>query len=74
MLPGPLRRRVGIRAGDSLDVSVESGQIVLIPSNRRPYKVKIVNDTVTGFPVLTSDAKAPQLTSKEVEEILASFP
>ena len=74
VLPGPLRRRLGIRAGDPLDVNVESGRIVLTPRRNRPHQVKIVTDPVTGFPVLSAGPNAPALTSKEIEEILASFP
>jgi AbrB family looped-hinge helix DNA binding protein len=74
VLPGPLRRRLGIRAGDPLEVKVESGRIVLTPHKRRTPKVKIVTDPVTGFPVLDAGPDAPVLTCKEVEDILANFP
>jgi len=74
VLPGPLRRRLDIRAGDPLDANVEDGRIVLTPRKRRPYRVKIVTDPNTGLPALSAGPKAPKLTSKEVEEILASFP
>jgi AbrB family looped-hinge helix DNA binding protein len=74
VLPGPLRRRLGIQAGDPLEVNVESGRIVLTPRPRRPHQVKIVTDRVTGLPVLSVGPDAPELSSKEVEEILASFP
>jgi AbrB family looped-hinge helix DNA binding protein len=74
VLPGPLRRRLGICAGDPLEVRVQSGEIVLTPSKRRARSIKIVSDPVTGFPVLSAGLKAPALSSKEVEEILASFP
>ena len=74
VLPGPLRRRLGIRAGDPLEVNVEAGRIVLTPQRRRPRPAKIVTDPVTGLPVLSAGADAPALSSKEVEEILASFP
>ena len=74
MLPGPLRRRLGIRAGDPLDVNVESGRIVLTPRRDRPRKVRIVTDPVTGLPVLSAGPDAPALSSREVEEILANFP
>jgi len=74
VLPGPLRRRLGIRAGDPLDVNVESGRIVLTPRRNRPHQAKIVTDLVTGLPVLSAGPGAPVLTSKEIEEILASFP
>jgi len=74
VLPGPLRRRLGIRAGDPLDINVESGRIVLTPQRQRPRQAKIVTDPVTGLPVLAAGPNAPALSSKEVEEILASFP
>ena len=74
VLPGPLRRRLDIRAGDPLEAEIENGRIVLTPRRKRPHPVKLITDPVTGLPVLSAGPKAPQLTSKEVEEILASFP
>jgi len=74
VLPGPLRRRLGIRAGDSLDVNVESGRIVLTPRGKRPRRVKIVTDPVSGIPVLSAGPDAPVLSSREVQEILTNFP
>ena len=74
VLPGPLRRRLDIRAGDPLDAHVENGRIVLTPLNHGPHRVKFVTDPVTGLPALSAGPKAPALTSKEVKEILASFP
>jgi AbrB family looped-hinge helix DNA binding protein len=74
VLPSPLRRRLGIREGDPLEIDVESGRIVLTPRKQRPPQAKIVTDPVTGLPVLSVGPNAPALSSKEVEEILASFP
>jgi AbrB family looped-hinge helix DNA binding protein len=74
VLPGPLRRKLGIRAGDALTAKIEDGRIVLIPQKKRPHKIKIVKDPITGFPVLSPGPNAPILTSKEVREILAGFP
>lgn len=74
VLPASLRRKLGIRAGDSLQAKIEAGRIILIPRNRGRYKTKIVRDPVTGFPVLSAGQDAPMLTSKEVHEILADFP
>ena len=74
VLPGPLRRRLGIQAGDPLDVNVESGRIVLTPRRGGRLQVKIATDPVTGLPVFSAGPDAPVLSSKEVEEILASFP
>jgi AbrB family looped-hinge helix DNA binding protein len=74
VLPGPLRRRLGIREGDPLDVNVESGRIVLTPRKKRPQQAQITTDPVTGLPVLSVGNDVPELSSKEVEEILANFP
>jgi AbrB family looped-hinge helix DNA binding protein len=74
VLPGPLRRRLNIRAGDPLDANIEDGRIILTPQRKRPHSVKLVTDPVTGLPALTAGPKAPPLSSKEVEEILANFP
>jgi len=74
VLPGPIRRRLGLRAGDPLDAMVEGERIVLTPQKKRSKKARIVIDPVTGFPALTLGKGAPVLTSKEVEEILANFP
>jgi AbrB family looped-hinge helix DNA binding protein len=74
VLPGPLRRRLGIRAGDPLDANIEAGRIVLTPRKRRRQPVKIVTDPITRFPVLSAGFDAPVLTSVEVEEILTTFP
>jgi AbrB family looped-hinge helix DNA binding protein len=74
VLPGPLRRKLGIRAGDSLSVNIEAGRIVLMPRIKRPRSAKIIADPVTGLPVLSAGADAALLSSKEVEELLANFP
>ena len=74
VLPGPIRRRLGIRAGDPLDANIEEGRIVLTPRRKRSRAGKIVTDAVTGLPVLSAGADAPVLSSQAVEEILRSFP
>ena len=74
MLPGPLRRKLGILAGDPLDANIEAGRIVLTPRKKRPHNVRIITDPVTGLPVLSAGTDAPVLSSKEVAEILANFP
>ena len=74
VLPGPIRRRLGLRAGDLLDAKVEGDRIVLTPQKKRSKKAKIVTDPVTGFPALTLGPDAPVLTSKEVEDLLSNFP
>ena len=75
VLPSAIRRRLGLRAGDSLDVKAEGDRIVLtLQSKRSRKKAKIVTDPVTGFPVLTLGPGAPVLTHKQVKEMLADFP
>jgi AbrB family looped-hinge helix DNA binding protein len=74
VLPGPLRRRLNIQAGDPLDANIENGRIILTPRRKRLSRVKLVTDPVTGLPALSAGPNAPALTSKEVDEILASFP
>jgi AbrB family looped-hinge helix DNA binding protein len=74
VLPGPIRRTLGLRTGDPLDAKVEDGTIVLTPRRIRPKRVRIVSDPITGLPVLSVGEKAPLLTSKQVREILSNFP
>ena len=74
VLPGPIRRKLGIRAGDPLDANIEGGRIVLTPRRNRRHKVRIVSDSITVLPVLSASPEAPVLTSKEVREILVNFP
>ena len=74
VLPGSLRRRLGILAGDLLDAQIEEGRLVLTPRKKRPRHIRIIADPVTGLPVLSAGPDAPLLRSKEVEEILANFP
>lgn len=69
VLPGPLRRRLGIRAGDLFDASIEAGRIVLAPSKKRRRKGKIVTDPITRLRVLSAGSDALVLSSKDVEEI-----
>ena len=74
VLPGPIRRKLGIRAGDPLDAEIEAGRIVLTPKKKRLRKAKIVIDPITGLPALDAGPDAPILTSEEVAEILTNFP
>ncbi len=75
VLPGPLRRRLGIRAGDSLDVAIEKDRIVLTAPKKKPrYKARIIKDPITGFPVIDAGPDAPVLTSEMVRDLLVDFP
>ena len=73
VIPGPLRRRLDIRPGDPLEASVEAGRIVLTPRKKRRRHASIITDPATGLPVLSAGVDVPRLSSREVEEILASL-
>ena len=79
MLPGSIRRQLGIHSGDALDAGIEDGRIVLTPRNKHPlekkvFEAKIVKDPLTGFPVIDLGPDAPVLTNEQVREMLADFP
>ena len=74
VLPGPVRRKLGLRPGDVLEAKVSGASVVLTPRRRPSGKAKIITDSITGLPVLTVDSEAPKLTSAEVDEILSNFP
>jgi AbrB family looped-hinge helix DNA binding protein len=75
VLPSPIRRRLGLQAGDSFDVRIECGRIVLTPQTKMPaFEAKIIEDPITGFPVISLGPDAPILTSKEIEDALEDFP
>jgi AbrB family looped-hinge helix DNA binding protein len=75
LLPGPIRRKLGIRAGDPLEASVQDGRIVLTPAKKPSRnRAKIVYDPTTGLPALDAGPDAPVLTHEEVKAMLADFP
>jgi AbrB family looped-hinge helix DNA binding protein len=74
VLPAPLRQRLGIRAGDALDIAVEKDRIVLTQSSKPKYEARIVKDPVTGYIAIDLGPDAPTLTSEMVRELLKDFP
>lgn len=74
VLPGPIRRKLGLQTGETLEATVRDGGVLLAPVVSRAGKGKIIRDPVTGFPVLTAGRGAHPLTSEQVREILADFP
>jgi AbrB family looped-hinge helix DNA binding protein len=74
VLPGPLRRRLGIRAGDSLDVAIEKDRIVLTQASKPKFEARMVVDPVTGFLAIDVGPDAPTLTNEMVRELLKDFP
>ena len=74
VIPASLRRRLGIKAGDRLTADIKGGSLVFSPKRKAALKTRIINDPVSGFPVLDSGEDAPVLTSEMVREMLADFP
>lgn len=74
VIPGPIRRRLGLRAGDPLDISVEKDRIVLTQASKPKYEARMVKDPVTGFLAIDLGPDAPTLTSEMVRELLTDFP
>lgn len=74
VLPGKVRRQLGIQAGDAIVVQLEGERIVLTLQRKGAKQAKVVTDTATGFPVLTLGRGAPVLTNREIDEMLADFP
>lgn len=74
VLPGRIRRTLGLQPGDSLDAKVQGGRVMLIPQRTRSRKAKILVDPITGLPVLSFGPGAPLLTSGQVREIFDEFP
>jgi AbrB family looped-hinge helix DNA binding protein len=74
VLPGPIRRKLGLQAGDSLDARVQGGRVTLTLRRTRTRKARILVDRITGLPVLSAGPEAPLLTSRQVREIFDEFP
>jgi AbrB family looped-hinge helix DNA binding protein len=74
VLPGPIRRKLGIHAGDPLEASIEAGRIVLTPPAKTKCEARIVKDPITGFVAIDLGPDAPVLTSEMVKELLVDFP
>lgn len=73
VLPNAVRRKLHLRKGDSLDVKVETGRIVLAPRQTRRKKISTVVDPIAGLTVLSAGPDALPLTTEQVHEILARF-
>jgi len=66
ILPHPICRKLGLRTGDPLDATVESGRIVLTLRRSPSQQVRILRDPITGLPVLSG---GPDATAKKGTEI-----
>jgi len=47
---------------------------VLTAPARKHFTARIIEDPITGFPVLYAGSDAPVLTSEMVRELLVDFP
>jgi AbrB family looped-hinge helix DNA binding protein len=74
VLPGPIRRKLGLRAGDRLIAKVEAGKIILTPDYKPAIHAKVIKDPLTGFPVIDLGPDPPILTHEQVKELLSDFP
>jgi AbrB family looped-hinge helix DNA binding protein len=74
VIPRAVREKLQLRAGDTLETSLDGGRIVLVPVRKRKLKWRITRSRLTGLPVLTAGRNAPQITNEQVAEILADFP
>jgi AbrB family looped-hinge helix DNA binding protein len=74
VLPATVRRKLGIRAGDSLDILIDNDRIVLSAPKKKKYTARIIEDPLTGLPVIDVGPDAPILTSEMVRELLVDFP
>jgi len=74
VLPGTLSEQLGVRPGDRLDAAFEGGRIVLSQKEKPHFEARIIEDPLTGLPVLDFGPGAPILTSEMVAEMLVDFP
>jgi len=60
--------------GDRLDAAFEGGRIVLSQKEKPHFEARVIEDPLTGLPVLDFGPGAPILTSEMVAEMLVDFP
>ena len=74
VLPGPIRRKLGLHAGEPLKAAIEDGRIIISRLAPKRAESRIGIDALTRLPVLKTGAKGSKLTSRQVAELLAEFP
>lgn len=74
VLPSPVRRKLGLVAGDSLRVEIDDGRVVLTPRRERRPSSRLSKSARTGLPVLTPAGTAPTVTSDLVARLLEELP
>ena len=75
VVPKEIRDRVGIDAGDKIEISLD-GQIVQLRKLGQPerQRLKIKFDKQTGFPHFVVPKDAPPITDEWVKQQLSEFP
>jgi len=73
VLPLKVRQRLGLQPGDSIEVDVDEGKVVLTPVPRGDLVPELLIDPATGFPVIHYRG-ATTITSEMVADMLADFP
>ena len=74
VVPARIRHGLGVRPGDQFEISIEEDRIVLTPSQKPNNEGRIIEDPITGLPVLDLGPDAPTLSSEMVRELLVDFP
>ena len=74
VIPGELTRKLGFQPGDPLRATIEAGKIVLFLEPKRQHVGKIIDDPITGLPVIDFGPDAPTLIHEGVLEVLADVP
>ena len=57
-----------------LKLASDFSVIVLTPRKKKTYEAKLIEDPITGLPVIDVGPDAPVLTSEMVREMLVDFP
>ena len=73
VLPVKVRQRLGLRPGDTVDVQVDEGKVVLTPSPKDDLVPEIVVDPATGLPAIHYRGEVT-ITSEMVADFLADSP
>lgn len=74
VLPEAIRKKLGMVAGESLEVTVEEGRVILTRNPESLAKAQIGVSGVTGMPILSVPKGSLVLTSEQVAALLADFP
>ncbi len=76
IIPASMRRRLGIKPGDSLNADIKDQSIILSrrTESKKAGMARIITDSTTGLPVIDVGDDAPILTNEMVSDMLVDFP